>query len=202
MEFKCYCVKPSTSPGQECCARCGGSPAPPSLNARMNLFLGKHPIAGILIGVLGIGVIFLVMASSGPTEDETPVRKATPVLADVAPPTATSVPPARSLKPLSDDLAFVITSGISGYPEVLDATIRQDDDKLSLVLIVGYQTSEARAMELGDNFVRMAKSILNDSPPDKRIGRGKYNYLIGVYYSDEKLVAMGAKVSGADRLSW
>ncbi len=36
----------------------------------------------------------------------------------------------------------------------------------------------------------------------KEIGKGLYAYVVGVYYPDEKLVAMGAKVSFADHITW
>ena len=73
---------------------------------------------------------------------------------------------------------------------------------MNLVLVVGAATSEARAKQLGDNFVRMYKSLSDDDPPGPTIGAGKYDYLIGVYTPSEKQIALGAKVSFADRITW
>ena len=36
----------------------------------------------------------------------------------------------------------------------------------------------------------------------KDIGRGEYDYLIGVYYPNEDLVGMGVKARTADRITW
>ena len=48
----------------------------------------------------------------------------------------------------------------------------------------------------------MTKSLSQDSPPGKAIGRGIYSYLVGVYYPDERMVAQGTKVTFADRVTW
>ena len=87
-------------------------------------------------------------------------------------------------------------------PEVLDVGISQSGSDISLVLIVQARTSTSRARDLGENFVRMYKSLSDDDPPGRSIGTGRYNYLIGVYYPNKKPVASGAKVSFADRISW
>lgn len=103
---------------------------------------------------------------------------------------------------ISADTKTLILAAIQEYPEVLDAAIAQDGSDVNLVLVVSSFTSEARAKELGDNFVRMTKSMSQDDPPTRSIGFGIYSYLVGVYYSDETLVAMGAKVQSSDQISW
>ena len=92
--------------------------------------------------------------------------------------------------------------GIKEYSEVLDAAVTQDGKKLSLVLIVNYATSEETAKQLGDNFVRMVKTFGPESAPSKIIGKGMFDYLIGVYYPNEQLIVMGAKVDFADHITW
>ena len=87
-------------------------------------------------------------------------------------------------------------------PFVLDAAITQDGNTLNLVLIVAGLTTYNKAVELGEKFVRMAKSLSPDDGPGKEIGRGKYHYLIGVYYANEDQVALGAKSGGATRIRW
>ena len=91
---------------------------------------------------------------------------------------------------------------IEGYPAVRDAAITQEGRQLSLALIVRRTTSEASGKQLGDNFVRIVKSVGPDSAPGKEIGRGQYDYLIGVFYPNEKRLAMGAKVRTSPRITW
>lgn len=101
-------------------------------------------------------------------------------------------------------------SAITDYSEVLDAAVRQEGLQLSLALIVLSGTSEQRAKELGDNFVRLIKSLgfigtpTGEQPPqpEKRIGKGPFTYLIGVYRPDESRIVTGAKVAGADHITW
>ena len=90
---------------------------------------------------------------------------------------------------------------IKSYPEVLDAAISQDGQDFRLALIVPANTPQARAQELGDNFVRMVKSYA-DTPPQREIGPGEYDYTIGVYTPDERQIAVGAKVAFARNITW
>ena len=91
---------------------------------------------------------------------------------------------------------------IEGYTEVQDAAIIQDGKQLSLALIVGYSTNEETAKELGDSFVRLVKTFGPEDAPQKEIGPGLYDYLIGVYYPNETQVALGAKCSSCSKISW
>ena len=91
---------------------------------------------------------------------------------------------------------------IVGYSGVREAAVTQRDNVVSLVLIVEYATSQSYARELGDNFVRLAKSLLGDSAPGKAIGTGKYDYMVGIYLPNEEQLALGAKARTADRISW
>ena len=100
------------------------------------------------------------------------------------------------------DIKDMVISTIEGYPRVREAAIGQDGKRLSLVIIVDYETDPGYAQELGDNFVRLTKTSLNDGAPGKSIGKGKYDYVIGIYYPNEKPVALGAKSRAADRISW
>ena len=96
----------------------------------------------------------------------------------------------------------MILSTIRGYSLVRDAAISQDGSRVNLVLIVDYAIDPDYARQLGDTFVRLAKSFLEDDPPGKAIGTGKYDYLIGIYYLNEKQLALGAKSRVSDRISW
>ena len=90
------------------------------------------------------------------------------------------------------DIEELLIPNMESQPEVMDAAVAQDGDDISLVLIVGFATNESRAKEIGENFVRMTKSLMKDGAPGREIGKGKYNYLIGVYYPNENTVALGA----------
>ena len=103
---------------------------------------------------------------------------------------------------LTASMKTTAVASIRSYPEVKDAAISQDGNAISLVIVVGSATNPQRAQELGDNFVRMVKSQSQDTPPSKEIGTGIYDYLVGVYYPNEKQVAQGAKSRGAKRISW
>ena len=103
---------------------------------------------------------------------------------------------------ISGDVQALVISQIEGDPVVRDAAITQRGDDVSLVLVVGYATSEAKAKSLGDSFVRLTKSLIPDTPPGRMIGRGIYNYLVGIYYLNEERLAMGGKVAFSDRMSW
>ncbi len=138
-----------------------------------------------------------------PTTTSTPVPTATltPEPTPTLEPTSTPVPTPEP--PTIEELGQVIIEGIKGYPEVRDAAISQDEHTLSLVLVVAQATSQSRAQQLGDNFVRMTKTLLQDGEaPGQQIGRGEYDYLIGVYRPNEERIALGAKSRVADRISW
>ena len=103
---------------------------------------------------------------------------------------------------ISDDVKTLIIAAIKENPLVLDVAVEQYDKDINLVLVVSSITSEAGAKELGDNFVRITKTLSPDTPPTRSVGTGIYSYLVGVYYPDETEVVLGAKVQSSDRISW
>ena len=107
-----------------------------------------------------------------------------------------------SNKPLPYQVDSMVTSSIEANREVADSAITRQGKQVKLVLVVRSATSKSRAQQLGENFVRMYKSMSDDQGPGQSVGRGKYDYIIGVYYPNEKPVAIGAKASIADRISW
>ena len=113
--------------------------------------------------------------------------------------TTTTTPEATTLTSEQINLAIQV---IKGYPEVRDAAVSRDGKDLSLVLIVDYATSKTQAKNLGDNFVRLVKTYGPEPSPGKEIGAGTFDYLIGVYYPNQEMVAMGAKVSFSDHITW
>ena len=95
-----------------------------------------------------------------------------------------------------------IVATVKQNPGVLDAAASKDGNQVSLVLIVRPLTNKSTAMQQGDNFVRLYKSLSDDESPGQSIGRGKYDYLIGIYYPNKDKLAQGAKSRASDRISW
>lgn len=103
---------------------------------------------------------------------------------------------------MSADARQMASDTIELEIDVLDASISQEGEKLALAIIVLDGTSEARAMELGDNFVRLAKTFGPDDNPSREIGRGRYDYLVGIRSAGGSDIAMGAKVGSSPRITW
>lgn len=90
---------------------------------------------------------------------------------------------------------------------IRDAAFSQDGCKISLVLIVNAAITVEHAKDLGDDFARLTKAFAprgknSESPSKEGLGRGTYDYLIGVYTAQGKEIALGAKVAAARRISW
>ena len=67
------------------------------------------------------------------------------------------------------DIRDMVISSIEDYPRVREASIGKDGKQISLVIIVDYATDPGYAKQMGDNFVRMAKSFLKDGMLGKKI---------------------------------
>ena len=142
-------------------------------------------------GVVAL-VISTVLILTLACATEAPFLTSTPV------PASTPKPPAAS----ASSVNAMVVSSIEANREVVEAAISQKGDQVSLVLIVRSATNKQRAQELGDNFVRMFKSFSPDTAPGSVIGEGMYDYVVGVYYPNEKKVASGAKAKNARRITW
>jgi hypothetical protein len=113
-----------------------------------------------------------------------------------APGTGGATTPGQSsaqVKALSEDEKSLAIAGIEASPLVLEAAISQEGEEMSLVIIVPYGTTKFTAERLGDNFVRLVKSIGPDQAPTNIIGEGLYDYQIGVYHPDETRLVRGWK---------
>ncbi len=56
---------------------------------------------------------------------------------------------------------------------------------------------------MGDSFVRMVKALGPGPSPSKRVGKGVYEYMIGVYgWPSERRIALGVKVPESERITW
>ena len=186
-DLTCYCSTPALTESGKFCTRCGGRPKPraPYLHERVETYLRARPrVAVPLIGavtILGL-LALLLLASTDPIED-----RATPAPASAGPAAQT------------ESLAV---SELENQARVRDAAASLDGRKYTLVIVVDYATSESYAKQLGDNFVRLIKSFSDDDAPGQSIGRGKYDYVVGVYYPNEERLVLGAKSRAADRISW
>ena len=109
---------------------------------------------------------------------------------------------ADSVPTISDTEKSSAIGTIEDYKGVRDVAISQKGKKVNLAIIVDYSVSKSYAKQLGDNFLRLVKTFSKDKSPSKDIGKGIYDYLVGVYYPNQKNVVMGAKVDFADRITW
>jgi hypothetical protein len=92
---------------------------------------------------------------------------------------------------------------ITGYPEVKEAAIVQKEgNKVNLAVIVRASINKETAQRIGDNFVRALKTYSQDIAPSKSVGKGIYDYMVGVYRQDESLIVMGNKPANAEHIIW
>jgi outer membrane murein-binding lipoprotein Lpp len=124
----------------------------------------------------------------------------TAVLAVVLAAGCTSAP--EKVSQLTVEQKELAISQIKHNTMVQDAAITQDGKHLSLAIIVEYATNEETAKDLGDSFLRLVKTFGPEDAPQKEIGPGIYDYLVGVYYPDKTQVALGAKCSSCRKIAW
>lgn len=99
-------------------------------------------------------------------------------------------------------MKVAIAEIMAGNEEVRGVGYSQEGKELSLDVSVDYTTSEERAKEIGDSFVRLVKTYGPDTAPSKEIGKGILDYLVTVKYPSGEPVVIGAKVSSADHVTW
>ena len=148
----------------------------------------------VLVLMIGCGIVLAVVG-----ESDTSSRADLPTLSP-RPTQRVSSLPAPTLPSINVDA--IVSENIQLEPEVLDAAVSRQGSQVNLVLIVRSSTNQARGKQLGENFLRMYKSLSDDDSPGRSIGKGKYDYLVGVYYPNETTLVQGAKVSFADRITW
>ena len=149
-------------------------------------YLGFIGVFASSVGILVLLVVVIAVSVPGDDAGQKPRRSS----------------PAQSRPLISSEIKSIILTTIKDHPLVLDAALEQYDIDINLVLVVSPITNESGAKELGEDFVRLTKTLSPDTPPSRSVGFGIYDYLIGVYYPDETLVVMGAKVRSSDRISW
>jgi hypothetical protein len=103
---------------------------------------------------------------------------------------------------LSEIIKQMAIGTITEYEKVLAADIKQDGKDLTLKVFVAYGTSKPDAKEMGDNFVRLIKALGPEPSPGQEIGKGTFNYLVGVFAPDGKKIVMGAKARTSKSMTW
>lgn len=101
-----------------------------------------------------------------------------------------------------DDGKSIVYSVVNEQLLVRDSHIEQDGCRLYLAIIIGHAANEDHAREVGDNMVRLTKSFGPGPAPSREIGKGVYDYIIGVYRPDKTPIALGAKDRSARRILW
>ena len=130
-----------------------------------------------------------------------------PTPTPVAPPAAPTTPaPTLAVTPLtlSPEQKAEPVAAIKQQPDVVDAVVDQGEGRrLNLTLTVTNGTTETRARELGESFVRLVKTIgPDDDPPPGGIGPGRHTYFVRVNLPDGKTVALGDKRWDLPSMLW
>ena len=115
-------------------------------------------------------------------------------------PTPTRVP--RLRETLTDRQKQQAVGIMVGKRLVNEASISQDDQRLSLGLVVRVETTQDNAQELGDSFVRLVKTFGPEALPGREIGSGIFDYEITVVYANGTRIAQGAKDSTGIKIAW
>ena len=142
-----------------------------------------------------IAVAFIIFAIVGCEVEDKPEPRPTPRPASTPRPTPTPIVTVA-------DIGKAVVSNITSYSGVVDAAVTQDGKTINLVLVVNYAIDPGYAGQIADSFVRMTKTLLKDGVPGEDIGRGEYDYLIGVYYPNEQQLGLGAKSRASSRITW
>ena len=106
--------------------------------------------------------------------------------------------------PYPDEAMNLAMETIEERSEVVDSSLSQNDEgDLILVLVVQFGTSEVVAKGLMEDFARLAKTLGPEDPPSiEEIGRGLYDYRVGIFYPNEELIDRGAKVRESPKITW
>ena len=116
--------------------------------------------------------------------------------------TTSSVPSSKNSAFILDPVSKEgIADTMKGYG-ARDIAILAVGNEVRLVYVVPFGTPKSRAKELGDNFVRLVKSLSNDDGPDKEIGRGKFTYDVAAITPDEKFLVRGTKLNTGTSIWW
>ncbi len=86
---------------------------------------------------------------------------------------------------------------------VLDADLKQRGRTVALALTVRADTPPATARALGDNFVRLVKTLAATEPtPGDDLGTGRFDYVVQISTPSRALLARGGKSTSDRALHW
>lgn len=85
---------------------------------------------------------------------------------------------------------------------VIEADLMQKGSKIELVITVESKTSMERAKELGESYIRLVKTFSMDINPNKKLGKGIYNYSVIVNKSKKDIIIIGIKENTAEFITW
>ena len=104
---------------------------------------------------------------------------------------------------LSQGDATIALAGVATSEAVIDADISQRGRTVALSLTVRDDTAPADARALGENFVRLVKTMAAAGPtPGDELGTGGFDYVIQVRTSGDALLARGGKSTSDRALHW
>lgn len=107
-----------------------------------------------------------------------------------------------AVEPIGEDVKSLVINSIKGYDRIIDVSIYQRGNKVMIILIADYGTSEQYARRMGGNLVRMLKSFSPDTSPNNRIGPGIYEYHVKVTMPSQTMLAEGVKFDIGHNLKW
>lgn len=170
------------------------------------MVLGKKHLFYFLFFVIAINLLSKIVPNTTPHSSNTAQKKPVVQTKKAPSPKKAVKPPVENASEIEPETLKMrlqmAVNVIKGYDMVRDAAYSRDGDTYSLAIIVDYAASEEYAKELGERFVRGIKSFGDDFPPDIEIGKGKYNYIISVFYPSKKEIVTGAKVTVATKITW
>ena len=111
-----------------------------------------------------------------------------------------TIPTHPLLTPNETSLAL---TGVTNSHDVLDASIDQRGRTVALSLTVTAETPPGAARALGDDFVRLVKTIAATEPtPGDDLGPGDFDYVVRISTPTNALLARGGKSTSARAMNW
>ena len=103
---------------------------------------------------------------------------------------------------IKEEEKLEIINTIKEENNVIDAVLTQQRSNIKLVLTVENKTSKERAKELGESYIRLVKTFSRDINPNKKIGKGIYNYFVRVNNPNKEIIITGIKENTAEFITW
>jgi len=101
-----------------------------------------------------------------------------------------------------DETSFALT-GVTNSHSVLDASIDQRGRTVALSLTVTAETPPGAARALGDDFVRLVKTIAATEPtPGDDLGPGDFDYVVHISTPTNARLARGGKSTSDRAMNW